>query len=300
MENTTFGTRERALLLGLMTLGGEASNPELRDHIGDALDGAARRKALSLGLVEGEKRGRSFHHKLTDKGWAWCVAELSNTPPARGGSFARTLYAVLATLDGYLDATDLSLGEFITTALKATAAPLPADPEADDTLGALAAGGADVAASSSSGLAALAFDASAASGTDLAASTATVGTATVSAATVGTVASTAAVGAVASTAAMGTAGTATQGAGTDLAGLVRDAYWRLAREPQDWVSLTRLRPLLGNASRQEVDETLRRMERLPDVHLVPEADQKTLTGDDRAAAVLVGGVSKHLLAIEAP
>ncbi|GAA0961160.1 hypothetical protein [Actinocorallia libanotica] len=287
MENTAFGTRERALLLGLMTLGGEASNPELRDHIGDALDGAARRKALSLGLVEGEKRGRSFHHKLTDKGWAWCVAELSNTPPARGGSFARTLYAVLATLDGYLDATDLSLGEFITTSRKATAAPLPADPEADDALGALAAGGTDVAASSSSGLAALAFDASAASGTDLAASTATVSAAV----------STAAVGAVASTAAVGTAA---EGAGTDLADLVREAYWRLAREPQDWVSLTRLRPLLGNASRQEVDETLRRMERLPDVHLVPEADQKTLTGDDRAAAVLVGGVSKHLLAIEAP
>jgi hypothetical protein len=96
----------------------------------------------------------------------------------------------------------------------------------------------------------------------------------------------------------GLAGTA-RADGAGLAGTIREAYWLLAREPQDWVLLTRLRPLLGDAPADEVDEALRRMELLPDVHLVPEADQKTLTDDDRKAAVLVNGVSKHLLAIEA-
>ncbi|WP_113705400.1 hypothetical protein [Nonomuraea lactucae] len=211
MENTALRPRERALLLGLMTLGGSASNLELRDHVGDALDGEPRRRLNRLGLVESDKPGRTYHHTLTEGGWTWCVAELAGTAPAaRSGPLARTLYGVLGLLKGYLDATDLSLAEFVVTArTDGTAKAVP------------------------------------------------------------------------------------------LTQAIRDAYWRLAREPQDWVLLTRLRPLLGNVPPDEVDEALRRLELLPDVHLAPEADQKTLTDDDREAAVLVSGVSKHLLAIEA-
>ncbi|MFI7617147.1 hypothetical protein ACIBP6_38560 [Nonomuraea terrae] len=209
MENTAFATRERALLLGLMTLGGSASNPDLKAHIGYALDGAARTRMNKLGLVASDKPGRAYHHTLTEDGWAWCVEELSGTAPAKTGSLGRTLYQVLDLLRGYLDASDLSLAEFV---VKARGDETPQD---------------------------------------------------------------------------------------DLTQAIRDAYWRLAREPQDWVLLTRLRPCLGDAPRAEVDEALRRMERLPDVHLAPEADQKTLTGADREAAVLVSGIRKHLLAIEA-
>ncbi|MDF5753099.1 hypothetical protein [Spongiactinospora sp. TRM90649] len=209
MENTDFGTRERALLLGLMALGGSASNLELRDRFGDTLNGKIRVRLNAQALVESEKAGRTFHHTLTDDGWAWCAAELANTAPARGGAVWRTLYGVLGLLRGYLDAKDLSLAEFVVTARREKAPR------------------------------------------------------------------------------------------TDLSEVIRDAYWRLAREPQDWVLLTRLRPLLGDASRDDVDDALRRMERLPDVHLAPEADQKTLTDDDRKAAVPVSGVHKHLLAIEA-
>ncbi|MGR6915518.1 hypothetical protein ACU635_14845 [[Actinomadura] parvosata] len=210
MENTAFGTRERALLLGLMTLGGTASNPELRAHIGNVLDGEPRRRMNKSGLVTSEKAGRAYHHTLTEEGWAWCVTELEGSAPERGGSLGRTLYGVLRVIKGYLDAADLSLAEFVVKAR-----------------------GSEAAASG------------------------------------------------------------------DLAEAIRDAYWRLAREPQDWVLLTRLRARLGDASREAVDEALRQLERLPDVHLVPEADQKILTDEDREAAVLIGGVSKHLLAIEA-
>ncbi|MFD9947544.1 hypothetical protein ACFWYW_06720 [Nonomuraea sp. NPDC059023] len=210
MENAVSRAQERALLLGLMTLGGSASNPELRDHVGNALDGESRRRLNKLELVESEKLGRAYHHTLTEDGWAWCVAELAGSAPARGGPLGRTLYGVLATIKGYLDATDLSLAEFVVTARP---------------------------------------DASSAD---------------------------------------------------DLGGAIRSAYWQLAREPQDWVLLSRLRPLLGDAPRDNVDAALRELERLPGVHLVPEADQKTLGDEDREAAVLVGGVSKHLLAIEAP
>ncbi|MER7368969.1 hypothetical protein [Nonomuraea wenchangensis] len=211
MKNTGFGTRERAVLLGLMTLGGTASNAELKAHVGCTLDGQPRHRLNRSGLVTSEKPGRSYHHTLTDDGWAWCVTELDGSAPDRGGSLGRTLYGVLHLLKGYLDAADLSLAEFVVKAGEAGAAVAPAElPEA-----------------------------------------------------------------------------------------IRDAYWRLAREPQDWVLLTRLRAELGDIPREAVDEALRRLERLPDVHLAPEADQKRLTDEDRNAAVLVGGVSKHLLAMEA-
>ncbi|MQY03698.1 hypothetical protein [Actinomadura macrotermitis] len=211
MDEPGFGTRERALLLGLMTLGGAATNPELRDHIGDAIDGAPRRRFNALGLVDSEREGRAFRNELTEEGWAWCVAELSGTAPARGGSLGRTLYAVLGLLGDYLDAADLSLGELVLTAREPAA----------------------------------------------------------------------------------------ETAETDLPALIRDAYRRVATRPQEWVLLTKVRPLLGGAPRQAVDEALRRMEQEPDVHLAPEADQKTLREQDREAAVSVGGVSKHLLSIEA-
>ena len=86
--------------------------------------------------------------------------------------------------------------------------------------------------------------------------------------------------------------------GVDIEGRVRDVYWTLARYPQDWVYLSQIRTQLEGVDRDVIDDVLRRMERLPDVHLVPEADQKLLTPAERAAAVAIGGTPKHLLAME--
>ncbi|MEV4371009.1 hypothetical protein AB0J71_28345 [Nonomuraea sp. NPDC049637] len=76
---------------------------------------------------------------------------------------------------------------------------------------------------------------------------------------------------------------------------IRAAYAELAAAPGSWVSLAPLRRLLPAAPKQEVDEALVVMERLPDVNLVPESNQKTLTPEDREAAVIIGGQDKHLL-----
>lgn len=81
----------------------------------------------------------------------------------------------------------------------------------------------------------------------------------------------------------------------DLESRVRAAYAELAAGPGAWVSLTALRRLLGDVPKAQVDETLVLMERLPDVNLVPESNQKTLTPEDREAAVIVGEQDKHLL-----
>ncbi|MEV0994622.1 hypothetical protein [Nonomuraea sp. NPDC050202] len=65
--------------------------------------------------------------------------------------------------------------------------------------------------------------------------------------------------------------------------------------PGRWSSLTEIRQHLTRWTRPEVDTTLRLMERLEDVCIAPESNQKTLTLADREAAVEIGGQAKHLI-----
>lgn len=78
---------------------------------------------------------------------------------------------------------------------------------------------------------------------------------------------------------------------------IRAAYTELASEPGAWVSLTRLRPLVADVSKADLDRALRSLLDAPDVNLEPEANQKTLTAEDRRASVRIGGEDRHLLAI---
>jgi hypothetical protein len=84
----------------------------------------------------------------------------------------------------------------------------------------------------------------------------------------------------------------------DIEDKIRRAYLSLARERGAWVSLTKLRPLLGAGSRVEIDAALQRMNREATAHLVPDSNQKTLTNEDREAAVRIGGELKHLISMD--
>jgi hypothetical protein len=79
---------------------------------------------------------------------------------------------------------------------------------------------------------------------------------------------------------------------------IRAAYRQLAQAPGDWVGLAKVRELLNGAPTAEVDDALRRLEREPDVHIVPETDQRQLTPADRSAAVRIGGKENHLLKVD--
>ncbi|SNQ46962.1 conserved hypothetical protein [Frankia canadensis] len=83
----------------------------------------------------------------------------------------------------------------------------------------------------------------------------------------------------------------------DLELAIRAAYARLASGPFDWVRLALVRPLLGDAAKPGVDRVLRQMARQPDVRIVPDEDQKSLTAADHAAAVRIGDHDSHLLLI---
>lgn len=79
---------------------------------------------------------------------------------------------------------------------------------------------------------------------------------------------------------------------------IRAAYARAARRPGTVVRLAVLRPLLADVARDEIDDTLDRMITLSDVRLSGETNQKTLSDDDRKAAVEIGGELRHYLSIE--
>jgi hypothetical protein len=84
----------------------------------------------------------------------------------------------------------------------------------------------------------------------------------------------------------------------DVTEWIESAYDSLVGRPGGWVSLTRLRGALSRIPRDELDDALRILSRRPQVFLIPEANQKILTSEDRAAAVELGGEAKHLLSIE--
>ena len=84
----------------------------------------------------------------------------------------------------------------------------------------------------------------------------------------------------------------------DIEASIRGAYARLAREPGSTVRLSRLRNELHDIPRTDLDDALARLRRAADVSLIPEENQKTLTDEERAAAVVVGNQQNHLLSIE--
>jgi hypothetical protein len=79
---------------------------------------------------------------------------------------------------------------------------------------------------------------------------------------------------------------------------IRAAYRKLAKHPGAWVSLTDLRPMLGDLAKKSVDDVLRRMDRAASVSIVPEENRRALTPADKAAAVRIGSHDNHYIAIE--
>lgn len=85
----------------------------------------------------------------------------------------------------------------------------------------------------------------------------------------------------------------------DIENWIRAAYTELTvrREPGSWIKLSALRPWLELMSKDVVDAELDRMIEQPDVYLMAELKQSSLSDDDRTAAVDVGGEHRHLLKI---
>jgi hypothetical protein len=78
---------------------------------------------------------------------------------------------------------------------------------------------------------------------------------------------------------------------------IRQAYTELARRPGEWVTLADLRARLVGLERSTVDAALVSLNQRREVSIVPESNQKTLTAEQRAAAVSIGNQDRHIIAI---
>jgi len=86
----------------------------------------------------------------------------------------------------------------------------------------------------------------------------------------------------------------------NVVGQVEAAHRKLTRGRGGSVRLAVLREALAGIPREDVDHALETLARRDGVHVWAEADQKTLTEDDHAAAIVLGSTVRHLLTIEAP
>jgi hypothetical protein len=123
MNASQLSAKERAALFALLA---EAplSNLELEERVGFRLDGAARRRLNQLKLVTSVQPQRAFVHELTDAGWRWCADELTVPRHDGASSIESALYAVLAVIGRYMQATGLSLADVV----KASQEPAPPEP----------------------------------------------------------------------------------------------------------------------------------------------------------------------------
>jgi hypothetical protein len=84
----------------------------------------------------------------------------------------------------------------------------------------------------------------------------------------------------------------------DVSAAIRKTYAEIAPTPGAYVMLEDLRSGLPDVSSEEFDAALRQMDTEPDVHLVPESNQKVLTPGQRSAAFRIGGQQMHQLSIQ--
>lgn len=305
MPDRALSLPEVSALVVLMVEAREISNPELKARYGLTLDGKARLRMNDLKLVDSWKQGRAYVHMLTDAGWARLAEEFqTGTVPAPTGSAGAMIRALWAGLQGFLERTDHRLADVFQprdvsvspASPEPAPAPEPATAPAAAPVPATAAGSEPTPepVTASQPVTALHSEPEREPIT-MTGPTSEPGpvTALMPASEPGSVMATGP-----APEAVAVAGpTPGPEAEADIEVRVRVAYSELAGEPGTWVSLTKLRPLLGDVSRAEVDDMLRRMNRMPDVNIVPESNQKTLTPQDREAAVTIGDQDKHLLSI---
>lgn len=81
---------------------------------------------------------------------------------------------------------------------------------------------------------------------------------------------------------------------------IRAAFHQLTPGHGDYLMLSDLRSALPDISREDFDAHLARLNQDPNVHIVPESNQKVLTQQERDGAVHIGNQAKHLISIAQP
>ena len=217
MSDIQLSLPERAALLALSTFVGEASNNDLRERFGFALEGKERNHLIECGYVSSQRSAelprRPFVHELTELGWRRARRELAAGAPPRAAKGYRLLYGMLNSFERYMTRADVTLADLVVDEGARPEVVEAPEPVAAETR-------------------------------------------------------------------------------------IRAVYADLADKPGAPVRLLPLREKLSELHAAEDDAALLRLALEPGVFLEPEPKLRSLTDEDRKAAVRVGGEVKHLLSIE--
>ncbi|MFD3706937.1 hypothetical protein ACFWUP_27685 [Nocardia sp. NPDC058658] len=85
----------------------------------------------------------------------------------------------------------------------------------------------------------------------------------------------------------------------DVAGQILRKYTEITKGKPDQVRLAELRNRLPHIPPADFSDAMARLADRDGVHVRAEADRKTLTEDDHASAIVLGGTPRHLLTVEA-
>lgn len=114
MTDAELGIPERAALLALMTHVEPASNTQLRERYGFAIERKVRERLTGDGLITFTTGPRNaIIHTLTEQGWARCRDDLATPLPGRQDRGYRVLHGVLHRLDEFLTVHGLTLADFL-------------------------------------------------------------------------------------------------------------------------------------------------------------------------------------------
>lgn len=110
--NDRLTSQDISALLTLMAVAREIDNTELEEVTGIRITGDVRRRLNDLGLVTSTRLGnKPYVHDLTDKGWVRCRSEFTAERPARPGYYGYAFFAVLNSLDRFLNREDRQLAD---------------------------------------------------------------------------------------------------------------------------------------------------------------------------------------------
>lgn len=117
---------ERSVLLGLLTLTGEASGATLVAELDITIEDEEREHLVGLGYLTARRLGRAWTYELTDKGWRRCEEELARPAPPGAPEATRLQYAITRKFAAYMARSGLRVADlFAGEPIEATRAGRP-------------------------------------------------------------------------------------------------------------------------------------------------------------------------------
>jgi hypothetical protein len=128
MPDASLTTVETATLFILLAEAGPVPNVKLTQDYRCELKKKSREKLEQLKLIEVERSSGRLVLTLSDKGWAYCDAQLAaGAPLPRSGAVGGALRAVLWRWGRFLAARQLSLADFVTASHSDAATGAPSE-----------------------------------------------------------------------------------------------------------------------------------------------------------------------------